>query len=122
MIAAGVATAILAALSGLQVLVAAGRPYGRLVWGGQHRVLPRRLRVGSAASVPLYATIASLLLWRSGAWGAPPDFAVIATWVVFGYFMLGIALNAISRSRPERLVMTPTCVALAVCSLLVALS
>ena len=38
-----------------------------------------------------------------------------------GYFVLGIAMNAISRSRPERLVMTPVVAILAVACLLLAL-
>ena len=38
-----------------------------------------------------------------------------------GYFALGVPLNAISRSRPERLVMTPVVLLLALCCLVVAL-
>ena len=121
-VAAIVATLVLAALAVLQVLVAAGRPYGRLVWGGQHETLPRRLRVGSAVSVVVYAAMAWVLLARAEIFGPFKPFVGIATWVLFGYFAIGIALNAISRSRPERLVMTPTCVVLAACSLTVALS
>lgn len=40
--------------------------------------------------------------------------------VLVGYFAPGTALNAISRSRPERLVMTPLCVLLTACALVVA--
>jgi hypothetical protein len=40
---------------------------------------------------------------------------------ITAYFALGIALNAISRSRPERLVMTPVVLLLAVSCLLIAL-
>ena len=42
-------------------------------------------------------------------------------WVVFAYFVLGIPVNAISRSKPERYAMTPVVTILAVLSLLVAL-
>ena len=48
-------------------------------------------------------------------------FVRVATWVLVGYFVLGIGMNAISRSRPERAVMTPVCVILAVASLVIAL-
>ncbi len=119
--AAVVATLVLAALAVLQALVAAGRPYGRLVWGGQHETLPRRFRIGSAVSVVVYAAVAWVLLARAGLLRPSGTFAGVATWVLFGYFVLGIAVNAISRSRAERLVMTPTCVVLAACSLTVAL-
>lgn len=119
--AAAIAMVVLAALAVLQVLVASGRPYGRLVWGGQHVVLPTRLRVGSAVSVVLYGLFALVLLWRAGLFGASGAFAYVATWVLFGYFALGIVMNLISRSRAERLVMTPTCIVLAACTLVVAL-
>ena len=46
-----VALALLAALAVLQILAASGLPLGRFGWGGQHRVLPRGLRVASAVSV-----------------------------------------------------------------------
>ena len=117
---AAVSAAVLGGLAVLQVLVAAGLPLGRLVWGGQHEVLPRRFRVGSALSVPFYAAIAVVLLWRAGTWGTPPPAAGVTTWVVVGYLAIGIVLNAISRSRPERLVMTPVCMVLTACAAVVA--
>ena len=43
-------------------------------------------------------------------------------WIVYGYFVLGIVMNALSRSKPERYTMTPVVTVLAVLSLLVALS
>ncbi|MEI3848304.1 MULTISPECIES: hypothetical protein [unclassified Microbacterium] len=123
LVAATVATLILCALAVLQACVAAGAPWGRFVWGGAHRVLPRRLRIGSAVSVVLYAAFAVVLLSRAGALpgGDSPAVAVI-TWVLFGYFVVGIAMNAVSRSRAERLTMTPACAALAAATLVVALS
>lgn len=116
--AALLATLVLAALSVVQVAAALGRPVGRLVWGGRHEVLPRRLRIGSAISVCLYALMAGALVARStGREGA----LVVVTWVLVGYFTLGIVVNAVSRSRSERAVMTPACALLAGCALLVAL-
>lgn len=105
-----------------QIALAAGAPWGRLAWGGAHEVLPARLRIGSLVSVLIYAVIAVIAFARVGASAAlPHHVAVIAMWVVFGYFSLGILMNAISRSRPERVVMTPTVTVLAVLSLLIAL-
>ncbi len=121
-IAAGVMALVLAALAVLQVLVAAGRPYGRLVWGGQHETLPRTLRIGSVISVGLYAAMALVAIARAGAFGMPGTGIVVAAWVLVGYFALGILMNGISRSRPERAVMTPVCAVLAACSLVLALS
>jgi hypothetical protein len=39
----------------------------------------------------------------------------VVTWVVAGYFLLGAAGNLASRSRSERVVMTP--IAVVLCSL-----
>lgn len=121
MLAAGVAACVLAALAVLQGLVAAGQPLGRFVWGGQHETLPRRLRIGSALAIALYGVIGWVLLSRAGVGGTRSTLVTTGAWVVLAYFVTGIALNAISRSRPERLVMTPVCIVLAVCSLVVSL-
>ncbi|WP_395640941.1 hypothetical protein [Pseudolysinimonas sp.] len=109
-----IAVVILALLAVFQLALAAGAPLGHYAWGGQHRVLPRNLRIGSVVSIAIYALIAAILL------GLVP-FAEVGRWVVFAYFVLGIVVNAISRSKPERYVMTPVVTALAVLSLLVAL-
>ena len=117
------ALVLLSGLAVLQVLVALGLPLGRLVWGGQHRRLPSRLRIGSGISVLLYAAMAALLLSRAGTIvGGDTPFVLVSTWVLFGYFTLGVLLNSISRSRPERYAMTPTAILLALATLIIALT
>jgi len=76
-IALVVALTLLTALAVLQILAASGLPLGRFVWGGQHRVLPRGLRVGSAVSVLVYAGLAALLLSRAGVLPAGDSTAVV---------------------------------------------
>jgi hypothetical protein len=115
-------TVILAALAVFQLALALGAPIGRFAWGGQHRVLPTKLRIGSLVSIVIYAVIALLALDRSGAIDVVPDgVSTVGMWIVFAYFVLGIPLNAISRSKPERYTMTPIVTVLAALSLLVAL-
>jgi hypothetical protein len=122
MAAALALTVILAALAVFQLALALGAPIGRFAWGGQHRVLPTRLRVGSLVSILIYAVIALLALDRAALIDVVPDpVSAVGMWVAFGYFVLGIPLNAISRSKPERYTMTPIVAVLAVLSLLVAL-
>lgn len=116
-------TVILAALAVFQLALALGAPLGRFAWGGAHRVLPTRLRIGSLVSIVVYAVIAVLALDRVDLIDVVPDaVSTVGMWVVFGYFVLGIPLNAISRSKPERYTMTPIVTVLALLSLLVALS
>lgn len=116
-------TVILAVLAVFQLALALGAPLGRFAWGGAHRVLPARLRIGSLVSIVIYAVIAVIALDRVGVIDVVPDpVSTVGMWVAFGYFVLGIPLNAISRSRAERYTMTPVVAVLAVLSLLVALS
>jgi hypothetical protein len=122
LVAAVLVCVILAGLAVFQLLLVAGRPLGRFAWGGRHEMLPRRLRIGSAVSVVLHALIALVVLQAAGAIAVFPDaVADVGIWVVTGYFALGVPLNAVSRSRPERLVMTPVVLVLALCCLVVAL-
>jgi hypothetical protein len=121
-VAAVALTVILAALAIFQFALVLGAPIGRFAWGGQHRVLPARLRVGSGVSIVIYAFIAALALDRAGLVDVVPDpVSTVGMWIVFAYFVLGIPLNAISRSRPERFTMTPVVTVLALLSLVVAL-
>ena len=117
-----VLTIILAVLAVFQAALAFGAPIGQYAWGGQHRVLPPRLRIGSVVAIVVYALIVVIAFDRLGAIDVFPEpFSVIAMWVIFGYFTLGIFMNAISRSKPERNVMTPVCIVLALLSLFIAL-
>ena len=113
---------LLAALAIFQASLIAGAPLGEYAWGGQQRVLPRRLRTGSAVSIVLYAVFAVVALAKVGVLDLFPGTPVvdIAMWVLAAYLVLGVPLNAISRSRKERFVMTPTALVLAVLAIVLA--
>ena len=107
---------VLAGLAVLQVCVALGAPWGRYVWGGQHEVLPMGLRIGSGVSILLYGVFALVYLENAGVvrrfgWLRKRT----ALWVVTLYMTTGVALNAISRSADERMVMVPVALTLAAC-------
>lgn len=115
-------TILLGLLALFQLSLALGAPLGRFAWGGQHRVLPARLRIGSAVSILIYALIGVIAWDRVGAidvFGEP--FSEVAMWVVFGYFALGILMNAISRSKPERFTMVPVTIVLSVLAFFIAM-
>ena len=113
-----VAVVLLAALAVFQVALVAGAPLGHFAWGGQYRVLPSRLRIGSAVSTVLYAVFA-IIIWAAVTRSS--GFGDIGIWVLTAFFGLGVLMNGISRSRPERLLMTPVVLVLALCSLVIAL-
>ncbi|MGO4190227.1 hypothetical protein AB4Y67_01040 [Arthrobacter sp. YAF17] len=118
------ACVILAGLAIFQAALAAGAPLGRLAWGGGHTVLPKKLRVASAVSIALYALFAYTALAKAVL--APPlingTVTGVAAWVLTAYFGLGIVMNGISRSKPERLVMTPTVLVLTALYLILSLN
>jgi hypothetical protein len=117
-----VGAAVLGALAVFQALLIAGAPLGRFAWGGQNDVLPSRLRIGSGVSIALYGVFALLILQAAGAVTLlPRGLVAVAIWVLAGYFALGIVMNAVSRSRSERLVMTPLTLVLAGVCLVLAL-
>jgi hypothetical protein len=124
MVAAVVAYVVLAALAVFQVALAAGAPLGQFAWGGQRRVLPRGLRIASAASVLVYALFAVMISRAadvaSEVGDHRSDYPLI--WVLVVYFGIGVLANAVSRSRPERFVMTPVALVLALCCLVLAVS
>lgn len=122
-IAALAACTVLAGLAVFQVALIGGAPLGRLAWGGQHDVLPARLRIGSALSIVLYALFGYAALAQASL--APPlvrgPVTSTVVWVLTAYFALDVIMNGISRSKPERLIMTPTALVLTVLYLILAI-
>ena len=70
--AAIAACVLLGALAVFQALLACRLPLGRFAWGGQHEVLPTRLRVGSVAAIAVYVVIGWVVLARAGLLGGGP--------------------------------------------------
>jgi len=123
-VAAVVLCVLLVCLAVFQLALIVGAPLGHFAWGGRDRVLPTTKRVGSAISIVLYALFALIVLERSGFAALLPSrtISVVGIWFLFAYFVIGIAMNALSRSKPERMTMTPVCALLAALTLVVALS
>ncbi|MEO6825725.1 MAG: hypothetical protein ABI255_10780 [Microbacteriaceae bacterium] len=74
-------------------------------------------------SVLLYVVIAIIFLERAeiAHFIGSVTAVHVAAWVVFGYFVLGILMNAVSRSKRERFTMTPVTIVLAALAFVVAL-
>jgi hypothetical protein len=123
-IAAIAASIILAGVGVLQAFLAAGAPLGHFAWGGRHRVLPIGFRIASAVAIPLYIGMIVLMLNRAGILSVSTNSGAIrvAAWLLVGYFTLGVVANLASRSRPERYVMTPIVLVLAILAAVIAAS
>lgn len=115
---------ILIGLAIFQLLLIMGRPLGSYAWGGQHKVLPVGYRVGSAVAIVIYAVSIIILLNSVGLISVISNTTIsqYGIWVLFAYFLMGIPLNAMSRSKPERNVMTPIVIILASLTLIVAVT
>jgi hypothetical protein len=119
-----IASLLLIWLSIFQLALALGAPIGRFAWGGQHAVLPTKLRISSLISIVLYF-IFLFFLWSATNLIAPISnaaFVTMGVWIIAMYMLLGIGMNVISRSKPEQFIMTPVATILAVCFLIVALA
>jgi hypothetical protein len=111
------------ALALFQIALAAGAPWGRFAWGGAQAKLPVALRIGSVVSLLIYSVCAAIVSDRAKLVDVvADDVSGIGAWVVAGFFSLGVVMNAISRSKPERFTMTPVALVLAASAYVVAAS
>lgn len=103
---------LLTFLAFFQLALALGAPFGHYAWGGSHRVLPANLRIGSVFSILLYVLFAVVILQSGGLIAVFGDISLVL-WVLAAYFLIGVIMNAMSRSPKERLAMTPVAAILA---------
>lgn len=124
-IAAWTGLILLAAVSVLQIMLAAGAPLGRFAFGGRYEgSLPGGLRAVSAAALVILGIGAFYLMVDAGILTSEDyrEMAGVGTWVYAGFFLLNALANVSSRSRVETLVMTPVAALLCACFAVVAWS
>jgi hypothetical protein len=111
-------------LGAFQFALASGKPFGEFAWGGQHKVLPNKLRIASILSIFIYLVIIVCLLSKSGLYQIIPKGMLldVLVWLILAYFMLGIFLNAISPSNSEKYAMTPISIILSSCVFIIAIA
>lgn len=117
----GIALSIfLAVFVVFQALLAVGRPYGEAAWGGQKgKVLPANYRIASVASSLFFVFSILVVLSKIGVIGLVSSaFADTYLWFLTGYLGLGTVMNAISRSKKERLWTPVVAVMFALCLML----
>ena len=121
-ITAWTATIVLGGLVCFQLLLVIGLPYGKAAWGGKHTRLPAGLRIASLFSAAILALAAIIVLERSGVLSIInyPTLVTYGVWIFTVFFALNTVMNFVSRSRPEKCIMTPTAAVLCLCFLVTA--
>jgi hypothetical protein len=119
MIALSIALSVLMGVQVVfQTLLAAGVPWGRAAWGGQHAVLPTGFRIGSVFSALFFGFSMLVTLSRGeviSLFGR--GVTTVFFWIYTIYFGIAIVMNALSRSKIER-VWAPVVAVMFVLSLL----
>ena len=124
-LASAIAVVLIAVVITFQVALVLGAPWGAAAWVGQHPgVLPGRLRIASGASIAVLVFLGWIVLAAGGLVGVAPVPAAwleYAIWVAAGYFLIGAAVNLVSRSPVER-IWAPVSLAVAICCVIAAVT
>ncbi|MCA0972183.1 hypothetical protein LCM20_16365 [Halobacillus litoralis] len=124
MITAWIGSISLLFVAVLYILLAFGLPYGDFAMGGKYTVMPVSLRIACSISV-LIQVAAMIFLLQTGQIVSISFIAPIAREVcyVFAvYLFFNTVMNFFSRSKKEKLVMTPLSLLTAICFLITALN
>jgi hypothetical protein len=123
--AALIQAAIALFVAGFQVALVAGAPWGEYAMGGQTPgKLPSRLRITSAVSAVIMFAQSGHYLAQAGILTPQltPGQNTIVNWFWFGFAVLGLIVNSISRSKKERNLWVPVLAVSAVCTYVVAVN
>ena len=108
---------IFGVIATMTILVACGLPLGEFTMGGQHKILPKNLRVAAVISVAIQI-FAMIIILQAGGF-IPLWFSFKVTkYICFffaAYLSLNTIMNMISKSRKERFVMTPLSLIAGIC-------
>ena len=101
----------------MTVLVACGLPLGEFTMGGQHKILPNKLRVAAVISVAIQIFAMIIILQAGGFIPLWLSFKVTKYICFFfaAYLSLNTIMNMISKSRKEKYVMTPLSLIAGIC-------
>ena len=101
----------------MTVLVACGFPLGEFTMGGQHKILPKKLRVAAVISVAIQIFAMIIILQAGGSISLWLSFKVTKYICFFfaAYLSLNTIMNMISKSRKEKYVMTPLSLIVGIC-------
>ena len=123
-LAAMIIMILLAGIAVFQVLLALGYPLGEATMGGKYKILPKPLRIASAVSAIILLLMGYVYMQRANV--ITSDIAFLPTnvlvWVFTGYLGLNTLANLASKSKKERMIMTPISAIACILGLFVATS
>ena len=101
----------------MTVLVACGLPLGEFTMGGQHKILPKKLRVAAVISLVIQI-FAMLIILQAGGFISLWLSLKLTKYICFffaAYLSLNTIMNMISKSKKEKYVMTPISLIAGIC-------
>lgn len=125
LISALIVIVIFIGLSVFQLLLALGKPYGKMSYGGtQEDVLPRKFRIMSALAIIIFLIASTFVLVKIEIIkDFPfPEIVDLGIWFFALFLALNSITNATSKSKSERLLMTPFSLIACLCLLIIAFS
>ncbi|WP_082153689.1 hypothetical protein [Bacillus sp. LL01] len=91
-----------------QVFLSLGYPFGEFAMGGYYKVLPKKLRIVSAVNALILLFMGFVFLQHTNVLNSLDFLSTnILVWVITIFLGLNTIANLISRSKKERLFMTP---------------
>jgi len=124
MIPALIGSILFSLVTALYILLALGLPYGEYAMGGKYKILPKKERIISVISVIVQAFAIFILLQAGNVirTGFPDKTANFLCYFFAVYLSLNVFMNLLSKSKKEKLVMTPLSLVIAICFWLTALN
>lgn len=116
-----VLAAMLVALSVFQIALVCGAPLGKVAWGGNHSILPLRLRFAALSATLRYLFIGFIAFDRAGLTTVlPAEFTFWVMWLIVIHLGFSFVLSLFSASFYEKLILAPYTLAMGVLSLMIA--
>ncbi|MCX7737135.1 MAG: hypothetical protein N2319_10525 [Candidatus Kapabacteria bacterium] len=106
-----------------QVMLVLGFPYAEASWGGKYKVLPKKLRVASVIATILLIFIGFIYLLASKILPEiiPFQTTKIIMWIIVVFLLLNTIGNLASKSKYEKLFMTPISFIMLICGLILSI-
>ncbi|TKJ27547.1 MAG: hypothetical protein CEE42_02485 [Promethearchaeota archaeon Loki_b31] len=121
LIAAIIAVVLFAGMSVFQLLLVLGLPFGRLAYGGKYEKLPSKMKIISLIGIVIFIFTSLSVLERAEIIIIFNNlmFVMVVVWIIAVYLTFITIMNAISKSKWEKLIMTPISLTLAICCFIV---